>query len=651
MILALAAVTVTAGLIAAMISLDGAIAFLLATYLLGCAEVVLLIAALSAVGLLERGLLLIATAAALAALLIVGRGRPRRYPRLPSLRPIFHDPALAILALFVAAGFVYLAALALWTPANSWDAMWYHLARAAFWKQQHAVGYIAHANDLRLNANPPVAEIGALYTMVIAQTDRFVNLVSLSSYVVLIVAVVGVARRLGVEPRRAMLAGLVFGTFPIVVLQASGSLNDLPVAAFLCAAAYFMLGLGRRAELVLVALAVGLAVGSKLTAFLALPILAVIALCSSRRGGVLLAIAAGVAAGSGWYLVNLAETGAWDGGLAAATGSRAAQGVSSVAVTSRLLTDFAETPGAGGKWVLLYLAVAALTAAVAVRERRFVLGGLLALSPLVLVELDPKAQKGYQWLWFHLGRGDLGVIDQDRGFVGASALASFFGPLGVLLLLAGTGVAVAVLIRRASIPGLHAFLLAAPLLFAITLAVALIYDPYHGRFFIFPVALATAACARFMSRPIAWGVAAVAATTLVLTLRANDEKPLTLWGAPRWRFQTQVAGRSNGEKAVIRFVEESIPARARVGLELRSVDWSYPFFGRGLRRHISFVDSTESPDVGWLIVAPGKPAPAWRLHLRTGDGWRVFSDISSIQRLVIVGRSPSGPPLHCPQAH
>jgi hypothetical protein len=630
MILVLAVAVTAASLVAAMIPLEGAIAFLLATYLLTCAEIVVLIAALSSPHLVKRAPLLVSTAAVLAVVLIVGRGRTRHFPRVPSLRPVMRDPELAMLAVFVMASFVYLAALALWTPANSWDAMWYHLARAAFWNQQHAVSYIAHANDLRLNANPPVAEIGALFTMVIAQSDRFVNLVSLSSYVVLVVAVIGIARRLGAETRRAMLAGLTFATFPVVVLQASGSLNDLPLAAFLCTASYFVLGSSNSPiELALLATAVGLAVGTKLTALLALPILAVAALCSRRRAGALLAIAAGVVAGSTWYLVNLAETGAWDGGLAGATGTRAAHGVSNVAVTSRLLADFAETPGAGGRWVLLYLVFAAITAVVAVRGRRFMVGGLVALSPLVLVELDPKVQKGYQWLWFHLGHGELGVIDQDRGFVGASALASFFGPLGLLLLVAGVGTAAVAVIRRTGVPPLHAFLLATPLLLAITLAIAIVYDPYHGRFFIFPVALATAAAAQFISRPIAWGVAAVAAATLVLTLRANDEKPLALWGAPRWRFQTQVAGSTNGEKAVIRFAEETIPARAPIGLDLRSVDWSYPFFGPRLRRRVSFVRSTGTPAVDWLIVAPGRTAPAWRMQLRTGDGWRIFSRVGS----------------------
>jgi hypothetical protein len=113
----------------------------------------------------------------------------------------------------------------------------------------------------------------------------------------------------------------------------------------------------------------------------------------------------------------------------------------------------------------------------------------------------------------------------------------------------------------------------------------------------------------------------------VLTLRANDEKPPSVWGKPRWWIQTRVAGKHNGEIAVIRFTEETIPARARVGLALRPQDWTYPFFGGGLDRTVRLLSPRYTPsNVDWIIEAPGMRARVrpWATTLRTADGWKVL---------------------------
>ncbi len=169
----------------------------------------------------------------------------------------------------------------------------------------------------------------------------------------------------------------------------------------------------------------------------------------------------------------------------------------------------------------------------------------------------------------------------------------------------------------------------APVLFAAVLAVGVGYDAHLGRFFMFPMALATASAGVLLRRrEVVWGVVSVAAVTMILTLRANDEKPLNVWGKPRWWVQSRVGGRDNGELRVIRFAEESIPTRARVGLTIRSQDWSYPFFGARLARTVRFVPSTRSSgsDLTWLVVAPTRERPRsdWTLAFSTHDGWTVF---------------------------
>ena len=84
----------------------------------------------------------------------------------------------------------------------------YHLPRASFWLQERAVGYIDHANDARLDGNPPGGEIGLLWTMALSGGDRLVALPQLSAASALVVGVVGIAGRIGLSARSALLGGL-----------------------------------------------------------------------------------------------------------------------------------------------------------------------------------------------------------------------------------------------------------------------------------------------------------------------------------------------------------------------------------------------------------------------------------------------------------
>jgi hypothetical protein len=142
------------------------------------------------------------------------------------------------------------------------------------------------------------------------------------------------------------------------------------------------------------------------------------------------------------------------------------------------------------------------------------------------------------------------------------------------------------------------------------------------------MALAVAAFAIFLSsRPLMWAVVAVAVPTAVLTLRANNEKPPSIWGQPRWRVQTHV-GPNNGETRLIEYTAESLPVQTRLGLALDVADISYPFFDTHLQRRVRFVSSTRAGlgGIDWLVVAPRRHAPhgAWRVVVETPGGWRLY---------------------------
>src|SRR5207302_8901254 len=123
---------------------------------------------------------------------------------LAAARDALRDPLVAILAVALLGAFGYVVALIVGTAPNDYDVLWYHLARAAFWKQQHAVAYIPNANDARLNGFPPNAEIADSFSMILGHTERFVGFVQLSALGATMVAIAGTARRIGLTVRQAL---------------------------------------------------------------------------------------------------------------------------------------------------------------------------------------------------------------------------------------------------------------------------------------------------------------------------------------------------------------------------------------------------------------------------------------------------------------
>jgi hypothetical protein len=198
----LGALVAAAGLAACCLRLRSPLDFALAMYVLAWTWLVAVALVLSPAELLTRGGLSAGIAAGLVVAVGVWvlRGRPAPPPLRPALdavRLALRRPAVAVLAVAVALGAAYTVVLALLTPVNEGDALAYHLARAAFWHQEHGLGYVAGTVDLRLDANPPNAEIGQLATMLLAGNDRYVALPQLAAFGALVLCVAGLARRLG----------------------------------------------------------------------------------------------------------------------------------------------------------------------------------------------------------------------------------------------------------------------------------------------------------------------------------------------------------------------------------------------------------------------------------------------------------------------
>ena len=104
--------------------------------------------------------------------------------------------------------------------ANDYDSLWYHLARPAFWAQGHAVGYVANANDQRLDIFPPGRRDRGCMADGLEGSERFASLFQLVALLATIGALAGIGRRLGLTARGAVFGALAFASLPVVALQA-----------------------------------------------------------------------------------------------------------------------------------------------------------------------------------------------------------------------------------------------------------------------------------------------------------------------------------------------------------------------------------------------------------------------------------------------
>jgi hypothetical protein len=664
LILALLVLAATAGLVASCVRPRGLVAFLLAAYTIGFAEVVALSLLLSTWHALTRAGLLVGLAAVLAAALVVWqlRGRPRppaAGPAAAAFREALRDPVLGVLAAAVGLGLVYSAALLLVTPPNDYDPLWYHLARAAFWKQQHAIAYVAHANDRRINVFPPNAEIGVAFTMILGRGERFVGLVQWCALLATMLGIVGISLRLGLTRRQALFGALVFGTLPVVALQASTGLNDIVVASFLVIAVYFAFSTSWT-SLALAALALGLAIGTKATAVLALPVVAVVCAFMHPRARwprVLLAGLAAIAIGCVWYVVNAVETGSL-GGKFAGEGSepdRTPSGFALLARLGRMTVDAIDPAGSVGRDRFLYAVAAALLLVVgalaALRRRRSLLGAALLASALILLPLAFRpihhvASRAEQKVLLELGSNSrLAFVGSERSATDATPFGSWYGPLGLLLFLTALPVVVRE-VRRRRLPRIGLVLALAPALFVLVMTVFTFYSAFGGRYVMFAVALACATWGVLLSlRPLAWATAGIAATTLVLAFVHYTEKPAgfsVLGGASPpsvWhRSHVEIQSRSlkPGEVDAVRALSKRADAGASIGLLIAQNDLSYPYFGPRLDRTVVFLGKAGQNlgRVQWLVLSPGKRIEAcpadWRRVPGAGNGWAVYRRVGRL---------------------
>lgn len=604
----------------------------LAVYVVGFAEIVVLCLFLSAFDALTRGALVMSTAALLAAAgglrLLVGGASPPSVPLSAFSSLARFRPVLA-LSIVVASATSYLLVLIVATPPNGWDQLNYHLARAAFWLES-GIGYIDAAYDQRLNIYPPDGEIPFSFILAVTQNENLAALAQLIAALACGAGVFALARRFGLSRPEAAFGALLFLTLPIVVLQSSTTKNDLVVASLLVSASVFVLGDSRRL-IVIASVAVALAMGAKFTAGYGLVVLFAIAVTARPRallpwrvGG----LACGAVLGSYWYVINVVEGGSLLGDRSNIPGLTAFLRPPENAVSlAGLVVDWLDLSGAQGEDLLIYVFAAVVVATgFAFAGRRSdepwrqsaLLAAALVASPLALWVLTTEVGRP-ALISLHRALGEPEAFLAEGAAAAsptsASDTGSWFGPLG-LLLVVGVGAVAVVLTRRRMLERTALVAATAPLIWLALVALSLTYHPWQGRFFVYPVALSASLWGLALRvAPVAWGAVALAATTALLSLVHYAEKPSGLrlldrspapsvWKMERWEVQSL---HDPALAPVFRFLDEEVPPRDSIALALGANDFGYPAFGPKAERRVVLVpfgSTARDLATDWLLANP-----------------------------------------------
>ena len=405
------------------------------------------------------------------------------------------------------------------------------------------------------------SETGDTAWLVLAGGERYVWIGQLMAVGALAVGAFALARRVGIDARAALASAMVVPALPVVAMQAGTAYNDLVLASFVVAACVFVLGRGK-AEILGLALAVALATGTKFTAPLLLPLVMLVGALAqpARRWLTLLgAFAAGAALGGGWYVVNLARTGRWDGGLAAAANQEPVRTVPGIVQSiERLVLDSLELPGTTGSGTRVVIAAGLAVAAVGVSSAlrlRFrydlVIAGLaLAATPLVVNGLSRSL--GTMFALPSDAGGRTTVADEFHAWrpsTLADGAASWYGPLAAIIG-AATVAACWTHVRRGSIGRAALAMALAPWLGILIVAFAVIYDPWRGRFLVAAWVMAIAMWGVLMRyRAVVLSVVLITTVTFALSVVEYFGKPLgidalpgvtgrSVWHVERWDAQT-----------------------------------------------------------------------------------------------------------------
>ncbi len=251
--------------------------------LFSCAQMILAVEALSLIeSICLRNLLLVHSS--ICAVLLLFRIKPASLFLKSGIFALIRglsqstDKYLKVMLIVTIVGGLTTFGLAVLVPPNNSDSLAYHLPRVGVYMQQGSLKAFPTA-DLRQTAFPANAEILALWQTVLLRNDRTLGLIQWLAWCGCILAVYAIARNLNIPVGASLFAGLACGSLSEVVLQSTSTQNDLLAGFFVIGSLlFFMEAPGKNplfSELILPALGLSLAIGTKATTALIFPGVAV----------------------------------------------------------------------------------------------------------------------------------------------------------------------------------------------------------------------------------------------------------------------------------------------------------------------------------------------------------------------------------------
>lgn len=492
------------------------------------------------------------------------------HPRPPAMPFLICLPGIAFISY----------ALGWHMPPNNWDSMAYHLSRAAYWRQFHT---LAHFPTYKWNqdANPGNAEVLLLVTLLLTHADTIAFLVQFSAYLAATLAVYGLGRQIALKPVYALVGAGAFATMPEVVLQSNTAQNDLTAAAFTICAVYFLLDAikqRRQSSVILLGAALGLAIGTKPTAFFALLGIAVGASALLGRkpmprlsaknvitGATIILLV--FVLGAPWYIADKTDYNSFTGPpIVSQLEKVPSLSLSTMRINaSRYLVGLVDPSGP------LLLTPAARAVCARTTTVHMMLDAALHI---------PASAPGTEVAGTAYSPSARCFFNEDF---------TWFGAAGIVAVLAAIAITFAAFFTRRIGP---AWMLAAGVIsYLLSFSLLLRWSPFQQRLLITMMALAAPLLGltaqrlwqRRFGRPLVQLAVLYAALTVLTAVADNSIKPIGAWAADRVALQT-ITRPDKGP--VLRHLAAPVPATARVGTILQDGDWDYPIFGQQLDRTV-----------------------------------------------------------------
>ncbi len=395
-------------------------------------------------------------------------------------------------------------------------------------------------------------------------------------------AVYGLGRQLTLAPLYALIGAGAFATMPEVVLQSTSAQNDLVAAAFTGCAVYFIIdGLQRTrvASLALSVVALGLGVGTKPTAFLIVPgvALGALALLWTRRESALHLVPRPVAVmtaslllasvvGGSWYIGNWRDYGSISGPPEVTQLQQVAHPSLITLVINLVRHANGLIDPAGPAFLTHPTSRIACGITGHVREA------------ITRVAHIPPTNQALEWP---------GTTYSPYPSCSFSENGSWFGLAGMMAMLAAVAWFVTPIIRRR--PDTAWLLAAGSVSWIVCASLLLRWQPWEGRL-LCPAMVLSAPLLGLVARSAArrpWGRWAIMAAILYTSLGGlsaalkNPDTPIRAWAAPRTVVQVQQRPLMG---PVLDQLRKTVPDHARLGVYTTMDDWIFPLFGPHLDR-------------------------------------------------------------------